>query len=172
MWIDTNGDEHRHRANCYALVAGVPVVGDWQNGHVLALDMTVYTDVNGGPIKRVRSFPHMVADADRLFFRQFVADFETGTSPNPGVMPGPANTISLRWSNDSGHTWGNPVTQSIGETGEYLTSLQWQRLGMSRSRVFELSWSVPMPTVLQGCFVDATRGDEAPPPSAQQEQAA
>jgi hypothetical protein len=172
MWLDTNGDEHRHRANCYALVAGVPVVGDWQNGHVLALDMTVYTDVNGGPIKRVRSFPHMVADADRLFFRQFIADFETGTSPNPGVMPGPANTISLRWSNDSGHTWGNPVTQSIGETGEYLTSLQWQRLGMSRSRVFELSWSVPMPTVLQGCFVDATRGDEAPPPSAQQEQAA
>ena len=30
MWLDTNGDEHRHRANCYALVAGVPVVGDWQ----------------------------------------------------------------------------------------------------------------------------------------------
>ena len=172
MWLDTNGDEHRHRANCYALVAGVPVVGDWQNGHVLALDLTVFTDVSGGPIKRVRSFPHMVADADRLFFRQFIADFETGTSPNPGVMPGPANTISLRWSNDRGHTWGSPVTQSIGETGEYLTSLQWQRLGMSRDRVWELSWSVPMPTILQGCFVDATRGDEAPPPSAQQEQAA
>jgi hypothetical protein len=87
-------------------------------------------------------------------------------------MPGPANFISLRWSNDRGHTWGNPVTQSIGETGEYLTSLQWQRLGMARDRCFELSWSVPMPTVLQGCFVDATRGDEPPPPTRQKEEAA
>src|SRR5207344_675662 len=32
LWIDANGDEHRHRANCYWPVNGVGVVGDWQNG--------------------------------------------------------------------------------------------------------------------------------------------
>jgi hypothetical protein len=87
-------------------------------------------------------------------------------------MPGPANLISLRWSNDRGHTFGNPVTQSIGETGDYLTSLQWQRLGLARDRVWELSWSVPMLTVLQGAWIDATRGDQPPPAQQQQEQPA
>jgi hypothetical protein len=170
-WLDINGVEHRHRANCYWLINGTPVVGDWQNGNLYALDMKVFTD-NTGPIKRTRSFPHMVADGDRVFYRQFLADFETGTSPNPGVMPGPANLISLRWSNDRGHTFGNPVTQSIGETGDYLTSLQWQRLGLARDRVWELSWSVPMLTVLQGAWIDATRGDQPPPAQQQQEQPA
>lgn len=64
--------------------------------------------------------------------------------------------ISLRWSDDRAHSWGSPVTQGIGEAGEYRTSLQWQRLGMSRDRVYEVSWSVPMATALQGCFVDLT----------------
>lgn len=66
--------------------------------------------------------------------------------------------ISLRWSDDRGHSWGSPVTQDIGAIGEYRTSLQWQRLGMARDRVFELSWSVPMPTALQGAWIDVTSG--------------
>jgi hypothetical protein len=67
-----------------------------------------------------------------------------------------SHLISLRWSDDRGHSYGSPVTQSIGEAGEYRTSLQWQRLSYSRDRVFELSWSVPMRTALQGCWVDVT----------------
>jgi hypothetical protein len=66
------------------------------------------------------------------------------------------NLISLRWSDDRGHTWGSPVTQDIGEVGEYRTSLQWQRCGLARDRVWELSWSVPMKTALQGAWIDVT----------------
>lgn len=66
------------------------------------------------------------------------------------------NLVSLRWSDDRGHSWGSPVTQDIGEAGEYRTSLQWQRLAYARDRVFEISWSVPMRTALQGCWVDVT----------------
>jgi hypothetical protein len=66
------------------------------------------------------------------------------------------NLVSLRWSDDRGHSFGSPVTQPIGEAGEYRTSLQWQRLGVARDRVFSISWSVPMATALQGCWVDVT----------------
>jgi uncharacterized membrane protein len=66
------------------------------------------------------------------------------------------NLISLDWSDDRGHSFGNPVSQSMGEAGEYRTSVQFQRLGMARDRVFRLSWSVAAPTALQGCFVDVT----------------
>lgn len=80
LWIDTNGAEHRHRANCYWPINGVPVIGDWQNGNLYALDHRVFTD-NGQPIKRVRSFPHLVADGKRVFYRQFLADMDTGSTP-------------------------------------------------------------------------------------------
>lgn len=69
-----------------------------------------------------------------------------------------SNLVSLRWSDDRAHSWGSPVSQSIGETGEYRTSLQWQRLGMARDRSFEISWSVALPTALQGAWIDVTPG--------------
>jgi hypothetical protein len=67
-----------------------------------------------------------------------------------------SNLISLRWSDDRGRSFGSPVTQPIGDVGEYRTSLQWQRLAYARDRVFEISWSVPMATALQGCWIDVT----------------
>jgi hypothetical protein len=67
-----------------------------------------------------------------------------------------SNLVSLRWSDDRGHSFGSPVTQSIGAVGEYRTSLQWQRLAYARDRVFEISWSVPTKTALQGCWIDVT----------------
>ena len=80
VWLDANGAEHRHRANCCWNVNGVPVVGDWQNGNLYALDLNALTD-DGRPIKRLRSFPHLLKDGKRMFYRQFLADLETGTAP-------------------------------------------------------------------------------------------
>jgi uncharacterized membrane protein len=96
LWIDTNGEEHRHRANCYWPVNGTPVVGDWQNGNLYALDSRVFTD-NGHPIKRVRSFPHVVADLKRVFFRCFIADMDVGDAPQaPVIVPVPPSTGGFR----------------------------------------------------------------------------
>jgi hypothetical protein len=83
-WIDTNGAEHRHRANCFCPVNDTLVVGDWQNGNLYALDNRVFTD-NGQPIKRVRTYPHILADGKRVFYRQFLADMETGNAPQGPV---------------------------------------------------------------------------------------
>jgi hypothetical protein len=87
-WIDSNGREHRHRANCAALVHDTVVVGDWQTGQIYALDPAVFTD-DGVPIKRYRSFPHMVADGKRVMFRQFLADMGPGLVASPTVQPLP-----------------------------------------------------------------------------------
>jgi hypothetical protein len=61
--------------------------------------------------------------------------------------------VSLRWSDTRGQTWNNPVTGSMGQFGQYLTSVQFQRLGMARDRCFELFWSADVQTALQGAFV-------------------
>ncbi len=68
------------------------------------------------------------------------------------------NLISLRWSDNRGHSYGSPVSKNIGAVGQYRTSLQWLRLGYARDRMFEVSWSVPMPTALKGCWFDAAPG--------------
>ena len=88
-WIDSNGAEHRHRANCYWAVNDLGVVGDWQNGNLYALDNRIFTD-NGQPIKRVRAFPHILNDGKRVFYRQFLADLETGNAP---LIPIPAPPV-------------------------------------------------------------------------------
>ena len=61
--------------------------------------------------------------------------------------------VFLEWSDDRGHSYGNPVSQPIGDRGEYLTSASWNRLGYARDRVFRITWSVPVATALQGAFI-------------------
>lgn len=153
-YLEADGSISRHRMNCYSFNGGRNLVGDWQTGNVYALDPNAYTD-NGNPILCVRSFPHISgSDGNRVLFRQFVADMEVGNG-----LPGDADDpeIRLRWSNDRGRSWGNAVTNTLGKAGEYLTSIQWQRLGYARDRVFELSWSAPVKTALNGAWVDVSR---------------
>ena len=150
-WTDSNGLPHRHRAMCCTLAFGKILVGDWQNGTVYALDQNAYTDA-GQPIQRIRSFPHMMEDADRVLYRQFIADMEVGT-----ITDDTEPVASLRWSDNRGASWGNPVALSFGKKGDFLLSMQAQRLGIARDRVFELSWSAPIQTALNGAFIDVAK---------------
>ena len=64
--------------------------------------------------------------------------------------------VYLRWSDDRGKSWGNPLGISIGQIGQFLTSLKWRQLGYARNRVFELFWSCNAETALNGAYVDAS----------------
>lgn len=147
FWLDGNGAEAGHRANCAAFAYGVNVVGDRANGQLYKLDPDNYTDF-GGPIKRIRGFPHMVNNGDRVRYIQFAADMQAGEATQPGA------TVNLRWSDTRGKTYGNPVAQSLGDPGEYLVQPQWNRLGYARDRVFELNWTAAAKTALNGAWVD------------------
>lgn len=68
----------------------------------------------------------------------------------------PPCLISLEWSNDRGHSFGNPVSQPMGGTGEYGKTLTWQRLGYARDRVWKLQWSCPSATALLGAWIEVT----------------
>lgn len=147
-FTDGNGLLRRHRANCATFAYGTNIVGDWQNGQIYALDRKVFTD-NGNPITRIRTFPHILDDGSRIRYDQFIVDIEVGTitdSSNPEV--------SLRWSDTRGKSYGNPIKQSMGKTGEYIQSIQFNRLGIARDRVFEVSWSCNLETTMNGAFID------------------
>jgi hypothetical protein len=153
-FLEADGTLSRHRMNCHSFNGGRNLVGDWQTGQVYMLDQNAYTD-NGATIEYIRAFPHILgADGNRVLFRQFIADMEVGNGlPDDSAPP----EIRLRWSDDRGRSWGNYVQGSLGKVGEYLTSIQYQRLGYARDRVFELSWSAPVKTALNGAWVDVSR---------------
>lgn len=154
-WADSNGILHRSRALYQAYAYNTNVVQDWETGALYEYDLNNYTD-NGAPIVRVRTFPHLVNGLNRVEYSRFIADIscgQGGTSPDidPLVL-GPR--VSLRYSDDRGNTWTSPTTRSMGAIGEYKTTPTWLRLGRARDRVFELSWSEPQATALNGAYVE------------------
>ena len=80
-------------------------------------------------------------------------DLATSYGPEQDIASPPI--VWLRWSDTRGASWSNPISSDLGGTGEYLKSIQFQRLGMARDRVFELFWSHPSKTSLSGVFVEA-----------------
>lgn len=73
-----------------------------------------------------------------------------GPAPPPSTAP----LVWLRWSDDRGRTWSNPIAQSLGATGQYLVQPSWNRLGMSRDRVFEIYGTIPGLLAINGAFLD------------------
>lgn len=151
-YVDSNGNLQRHRANCVAQAYNTTIVGDWQNGKLYSFDLNNYTD-DGNPIIRLRSFPHLVSDGDRVSYTNFMADIEVGTELDPSVDP----QITLRWSNDRGVSYGNGLMQSLGRSGEYRVVPSWSRLGFARDRVFELSWSAACASALNGAWIQVEK---------------
>ncbi len=163
-WIDDDGEEHRHRANCMAFAYGQNLCGDWQNGNLYEVDPNNFTD-NGQSVVRRRSFATLGNESKRVAYSSFTADIEPGNGEQ--VLLGDFNNdfnddfnkqdnnnsgldIYLRWSDDRGKTFGNPMKQSLGEKGDYLAVPQWSRLGMGRNRVFEVFWAANTKTALNG----------------------
>lgn len=145
VYVDANGVEHRHLAQCAIFAYGLNIVGDWQTGALYALDPGAYTD-NGAPMQWRRGWPHLMNDGKRVGYTSFSADMQCGEAPG--------GTVGLRWSDDRGRTYGNPVQQSMGATGQYLAQPKWNRLGLARDRVFELYGTIPGPFALNGAFIE------------------
>lgn len=150
-WSDVDGGLHRWRPNCMAVFNNVLVAGDFENGNLYAVSLDIYED-DGVPIQRIRSFPHLLKEGNRVMYRSLVAKMEVGDEMMSGTTDSPI--LSLRFSDDAGRTYGNAIQQSLGATGEYLTDVQFNRLGYARDRVFELSWSSPMKTSLNGAYIE------------------
>jgi hypothetical protein len=67
--------------------------------------------------------------------------------------------VSLRWSDDGGHTWSSYHTKSMGRIGEFGPRVLWRRLGMTqklRDRVYEVSGTDPVKIAIMGAELIAS----------------
>jgi hypothetical protein len=72
---------------------------------------------------------------------------------NVAAQVGPP-LVYLRWSDDRGRTYGNPVPQSLGAQGDYRAQPQWNRLGRARDRIFEIYGVLPGRFAVMGAWLD------------------
>lgn len=182
-YTDANGVQQRDLTTFHANVGPAggyrqTVVGqDYINGHIYALDPKVYAD-NGQPIVHRRSFPHQLKDMHEITHVSFVADFETGGIANTSEVLGAASgwgnsfmnafgqlspqkwqvplgpVLCMRYSNDGGNKWSNYRAKGLVTSGNYRSMMRWRGLGMARDRVYEVMWSYPGPSALQGGYLD------------------
>ena len=147
-WTDGDGQNHRHRVDCVANAYGIVVGADWQTGQLYKIDPDAYTDA-GAPMFWRRGFPHSMSDGKRVIYPGFTLDIEAATTASTT----PAQVL-LRWSDDRGRSWSEPLSQSVGAVGQYLTQPKWSRLGLARDRVWEVFGVVPGRLAINGAFLD------------------
>lgn len=121
---------------------GMHLVLDYTSGDVYQQSQSFTTD-NGASIRCLRRAPHISNEEHWLFYSYFQLDMQVGD----GLAGGAAPQIMIRWSDDGGRTWSTPRQRSAGAVGQYLTRVKVNRCGRSRNRVFEISFTDPIPEV-------------------------
>jgi hypothetical protein len=142
----------RHRSNCAVQFGDNWIVGDYQNGLLYKLNMEIYTD-NGNAIRRQRAAQCINKERLNIIHHLLEIDFETGAGLD-GDVQGSDPQVILDWSDDGGHTWSNQHWKSLGKIGTFLTRVRWLQLGMSRNRVYRITVSDPIKTVILGAYAE------------------
>jgi hypothetical protein len=156
----STGIFERHKGQGYCFFNSFHVIGDYVTGEIYTLDLDVYAD-DADPLRWLRTWralPPGENDLRSVTFHRLQIDLEAGVGLASGQGSDPQ--VTMRYSNDGGHTFGNDHSASIGGlTGEFGRRAIWRRLGNSqdgRDRVFELSGSDPVKRVLIGGRVNIT----------------
>jgi hypothetical protein len=134
-WDGVNFD--RHISTCQAFYEGETYVG-CTDGKVNILSTDVYTEpgVTTKWLRSWRALPPGQNNLKRTAHHSLQIDCETGNDATGERL------VSLRWSDDGGHTYNDPRTASLGAYLDYSKRVIFRRLGMTtqlRDRVYELS---------------------------------
>jgi len=187
-WNDDNGVEHQWRINCATLAYGKVIGGDWETGDFYEITTEALTNAGRPMVYRrgfpqlISNFnrtrhnhfrldieagevPEPAREDVELFYDdttpgqlQTDSDENLVLDPRAPVYATPDNVVMLRWSDDRGKTWSNPVPMSFGEIGEFQEVLSWRQLGEGRARVYEIFWSSAKLTGLNQGFAELAPG--------------
>lgn len=123
---------------------------------VLKLDhestlLKTVTEPNGSQLQCMRVFP-IVADPSLTRIRHNLVQLDASAGDTANQ---PAYT--LQWSDDSGRNFNTGRTLQPADVGEYTERFIWRRLGVSRSRLYKLSFSTSIPVSIRSVSLDADK---------------
>lgn len=128
------------------------LVGDRESGKMFAVDADYYREGDDPLIWEMTSgvlaqFPARFGNPRADFNFTPAVGVSSGEDP---VQTDP--TVLLSWSNDSGHTYGNPVPRKLGQEGQSKRLVSVHRVGMvaHRGKRFRMQISDPVHVGFQG----------------------
>lgn len=141
----------RHRVQGHGFIGTRHIVGDYQDGQFYELDFRTYTD-DGQTIERRRITNAIEQNGQYIAHDSVWLIFDgRGDLSAQGTDP----IVRLRYSDDGGNTWGDWLTARIGKMGEYDQIAVFNRLGASRSRIYDILVTEPRPIALVQGFLQA-----------------
>jgi hypothetical protein len=132
---------------CYAVCYGKHIVGVSQSGALLSLDLDTF-DENGETIIRTATSGVTGDGSVRMPHPLLEMDVETGVGLTTGQGSDPQ--LMLQYSDDGGRTWSNERWASMGAIGEYRKRVRFHRLGSAYQRVYRITTSDPVKSVIIG----------------------
>lgn len=133
-----------HRASCHFFFNQKNLVGDRENGKIYELSLTRYSD-NGDELVRKRICSHIDEEKKLIPHAQLELDCEVGR----GEVALPQ--VMMKYSDDGGYTWSSELWRTLGALGRYKTRVKWNKLGASRDRVYDITFS-------EDCFFQINEG--------------
>jgi hypothetical protein len=155
-WVSALNEYIAWRPLYHAHAFDKHLVLDRSAGNIYETSHEFTTDVDGQFIRRLRRFPGIVNELNRIFYDEFILYLEMGLGLPIGQGSNPQ--LMLRASDDGGKTYGNERWTSAGREGQYKRLAQWNRLGSGRDRVFEMTVSDPIPWRLVDAFITIRKG--------------
>jgi hypothetical protein len=155
-WDTTNAAWLAYRAMFFASDLTRNLVQDRLTGAIYRMSTTLFTDVDGAAIRRLRQPPRLSFDQKRFTTHaiQLVMDVGQGLSLGQGSDP----QIMRQTSKDGGQTWSNEYWASAGAIGAYDTRVRWTQCGQARNRVDRFIDTDPVASRFVDCLIDVTVG--------------
>lgn len=140
-----------HHAVCYTRAYGKHLIGGI-DGKVYELSRSYYDDA-GSPLKRLRRSNFFSLEDRRLKWKSVKFIFDFGTTPHL-TGQGSDPKVVVRWSDNSGRTYGNEKQLSLGVAGDYLAKAIKRNCGSSRNRLIEFYVTDPVPFFLIDAYAE------------------
>jgi hypothetical protein len=155
-WNTTTADWLAYRPMFFASDLTRNLVQDRITGAIYRMSTTLFMDVDGAAIRRLRQPPRISFDQKRFTTHaiQLVMDVGQGLQTGQGSDP----QIMRQTSKDGGQTWGNEQWASAGPIGAYDTRVRWTQCGQARNRVDRFIDTDPVPSRWVDALIDVTVG--------------
>lgn len=180
-WNSPMGKYDAHRGRCHAYVFNKHLIGDRETGLIYEQSLDIVDD-NGGPIRRLRSAPH-IADENKVWrYNSLQIDMQVGVGINGGAgtwdeqtqqwgqtqvpwqdingnAPGVDPQVMMQFSDDGGFTWSNEYWVSAGKMGQFKARAMFWALGAARDRCFRVVMTDPVKVCWVDGYLNATPGN-------------
>jgi hypothetical protein len=155
-WDIVTGTKHASRGMWFSNTGTQNLSLDRNTGAIYTMATTIYTDVGGAVMRRVRQPPRLSFGQKRFTtnFLQIVMDVGQGLITGQGDDP----TLMLQSSRDGGKTFSAERWKSAGAIGRWDTRVVWHQLGQARNRVDRFVMTDPVPWRLTDALIDVNIG--------------